>query len=142
MSPALVLDGTPLAELVERVGRPLLVEVTERERIDDYGAFRTAVAAIAPGVLLAIDDAGAGFSSLRHILELWPDFVKLDRSLVQEIDRDPARQALVAGMQHFATATDCQLIAEGIETQGEADALVELGVPFGQGFHLGRPAAL
>ncbi len=93
-------------------------------------------------MLLAIDDAGAGFSSLRHILELRPAYVKLDRSLVPDVDRDPARQALVAGMQHFAAATDCRLIAEGIETEAESATLAGLGVTLGQGFHLGRPATI
>ena len=58
------------------------------------------------------------------------------------IDRDPARQALVAGMQHFAAATDCRLIAEGIETQREAETLQALGVALGQGFYLGRPSTI
>jgi EAL domain-containing protein (putative c-di-GMP-specific phosphodiesterase class I) len=89
-----------------------------------------------------VDDAGAGFASLRHILELDPAFVKLDISLIRGIDRDPAKQALVVGMRHFARTTKCRLIAEGVETEAEAQTLTELDVRLVQGYLLGRPAAL
>jgi EAL domain-containing protein (putative c-di-GMP-specific phosphodiesterase class I) len=89
---------------------------------------------------MAVDDAGAGFSSFRHILELRPAFVKLDRSLVAGIDADPVRQALIAGMCHFATSAGCRLVAEGIETEAELATLIELEVPLGQGYLLGYPA--
>ena len=88
---------------------------------------------------LAVDDAGAGYAGLRHILELRPQFVKLDISLVRTIDTDPARQAMVAGMSHFAANSDCELIAEGIETEGESATLVRLGVSLGQGYLFGKP---
>jgi EAL domain-containing protein (putative c-di-GMP-specific phosphodiesterase class I) len=78
-----------------------------------------------------VDDAGAGFASFRHILELRPDFVKLDIGLVREIDHDDVRQALVAGIVYFARKSGCQLIAEGIETTGERDQLRMLGVALG-----------
>jgi predicted signal transduction protein with EAL and GGDEF domain len=89
---------------------------------------------------LAVDDAGAGYAGLRHILELRPHFVKLDISLVRNVDNDPARQAMVIGMAHFATYVGCDLIAEGVETANELTTLKLLGVPFGQGYLLGRPA--
>jgi EAL domain-containing protein (putative c-di-GMP-specific phosphodiesterase class I) len=72
---------------------------------------------------VSVDDAGAGYASLRHILELRPDIVKLDIALVRGIDADPARQAMVAGMRHFAAETLTHLLAEGVETQAEVDAL-------------------
>ena len=89
---------------------------------------------LAARVRLAVDDAGAGFASLRHILELDPAFVKLDISLIRGIDRDPAKQALVAGMRHFARTTKRRLIAEGVETEAEARTLAELDVRLVQGY--------
>ena len=139
-SPELILSGR-LAKRLPSWRDRLILEVTEHVVIDDYPAMRAAVEALRP-VRLAVDDAGAGFASLRHIIELGPDFVKLDISLVRGIDVDLARQGLVAGMAHFATRTDRTLIAEGIETVEERDALRSLGVVLGQGFLLGRPAPL
>jgi EAL domain-containing protein (putative c-di-GMP-specific phosphodiesterase class I) len=140
VSPELIVSGR-LASLLPSWRERLVLEVTEHVAIDDYPAMRAAIDALRP-VSLAIDDAGAGFASLRHIIELEPDFVKLDISLVRGIDADPARQGLVAGMAYFATRTDRTLIAEGIETTEERDALRALGVVLGQGYLLGRPAAL
>jgi EAL domain-containing protein (putative c-di-GMP-specific phosphodiesterase class I) len=93
-------------------------------------------------VRLAVDDAGAGFASLRHILELDPAFVKLDLSLIRDIDHDPAKQALVAGMRHFARTTKRRLIAEGVETAAEAATLTELDIRLGQGYRFGHPGPL
>jgi EAL domain-containing protein (putative c-di-GMP-specific phosphodiesterase class I) len=100
-----------------------------RKAIDECGAVR-----------VAVDDAGAGFASLRHILELEPDIIKLDIALVRDIDTDPARQALAAGLRHFAALTGTTLIAEGVETPGQAETIRQLGVEFAQG-HLFTPAA-
>lgn len=88
-----------------------------------------------------MDDAGAGFASLRHILELDPDIVKLDIALVRSIDADPARQALVVGLCHFAAHAGVQLVAEGVETRQEAEVLATLGVQFAQGYLFGKPSA-
>jgi EAL domain-containing protein (putative c-di-GMP-specific phosphodiesterase class I) len=117
----------------------LIVELTEHERIDDYVAVGSALDRLGPNVKLAIDDAGSGYASLRHILALQPAYVKLDIEWVSGIDRDPVRRALVTGLAYFATETGCELIAEGIETQEELEALRALGVQLGQGFLLGRP---
>ena len=95
---------------------------------------------IGSDIRVSVDDAGAVFASFRHILELRPDFVKLDIGLVRDIDHDDVRQALVAGIVYFAGKSGCQLIAEGIETPGERDQLRALGVELGQGYLLGRPA--
>lgn len=100
---------------------------------------RSALTRLGPGVKLAIDDAGSGFASLRHIFALQPDYVKLDIEWVHEIDRDPVRQALVSGLVYFGAETGCELIAEGIETEQELAALRELGIQLGQGYLLGRP---
>jgi EAL domain-containing protein (putative c-di-GMP-specific phosphodiesterase class I) len=137
-SPPVILSGA-LAPLVAAAKRPVVIELTEHVAIDDYPAIRGAIARLGHGVRLAVDDAGAGYASLRHVLELQPHFVKLDIGLVRGIEGDPARQALVAGMVHFAGAISTQLVAEGIETEAEAATLVGLGVRLGQGFLLGRP---
>jgi EAL domain-containing protein (putative c-di-GMP-specific phosphodiesterase class I) len=88
---------------------------------------------------LAIDDAGAGYASLRHILQLHPEFIKLDATWVQGIDTDPARQALIAGLQLFAAESGMTLIAEGVETPGEALTLLDLGLDYAQGYLFGKP---
>jgi EAL domain-containing protein (putative c-di-GMP-specific phosphodiesterase class I) len=142
VSPAFVLEGKALRTLIMGVRQRVILEITEHTAIADYVAFHRAVEALGPSVRLAVDDAGAGFSSFRHILELGPAFVKLDRSLVTGIDRDPAKQALVAGMRQFARSTGCELIAEGVETEAERAALVGLGIRLAQGFLLGRPEFL
>jgi EAL domain-containing protein (putative c-di-GMP-specific phosphodiesterase class I) len=142
VSPALVLDGTDLKRLLGKTRARIVLEVTEHTAVEDYLQFRYAIDNIGVPVLLAVDDAGAGFASLRHILELRPSFIKLDQSLVRGIDEDPAKQALVAGMRHFARMTCRRLIAEGVETQAEAAALRELDVRLGQGYLFGRPAQI
>jgi EAL domain-containing protein (putative c-di-GMP-specific phosphodiesterase class I) len=127
-----------LASLAKR--RPVVLEITERLAIEDYAAARDALDRIAGAFDVAVDDAGAGFASLRHIIELRPRYVKLDLQLVRGVDGDPARQAMIAGMVYFARDTGCLLIAEGVERAAERDTLRRLGVPFGQGFLFGRPA--
>ncbi len=136
-SPALVLAGDRMERLLEGVQRTVVCEITEHVAIEDYPALRSALQRL-PGVQVAVDDAGAGFASFRHVLELRPSFVKLDRSLVAGIDGDLVRQALIAGMRHFAFAAGCRLVAEGIETDAELATLRELKVPLGQGYLLGR----
>ena len=94
----------------------------------------------ASGVRIAIDDAGAGFASLRHTLRLAPDIVKLDISLTRGIDGDRARRALASALISFADEMSITIVAEGIETAEELETLLRLGVRFGQGFHLAEPA--
>ena len=140
VSPELLLSGqlqTVLPSWRERI----VLEVTEHVEIHDYPAVLAAVGALGP-VRLAVDDAGAGFASLRHIIELEPAVMKLDISLVRLIENDAARQALIAGMVHFAERTGRTLIAEGIETAPELETLRSLGVELGQGYLLGRPGPL
>ena len=139
VSPELVLAGEPLAAILVSSARPVVLELTEHVAITDYPALRAALERLGPTVRLAVDDAGAGFASLRHILELGPDYVKLDRAIVRRVDRDPARQALVAGLVDFATRTGAILIAEGVETEAEVREVHRLGVPLAQGYRLGRP---
>ncbi len=141
VSPAFLTDPVrPKRVIGDRHGRPLVLEITEHVAIEDYVRFREAVTALGSSVSFAVDDAGAGYASFRHILELRPDFVKLDIGLVHLIDRDDVRQALVAGIVYFAEHSGCRLIAEGVETEGERAMLQRLGVQLGQGFLLDRPA--
>lgn len=139
VTPRLLSPSAALVAVLERARCPVVLEITEREAIDDYDAIRSEVAALRPTVRLSIDDTGAGFASLRHVLLLEPDFVKLDRTWISGIDTEPAKQAMVAGLVHFAETTGCQLIAEGVETEPEQAMLVRLGVRFAQGFLLGEP---
>jgi len=141
-SPDVILDGSHLAALLRDRSRRIALEITEHVVIDDYKAIRRAVAKFGPNVSLAVDDAGAGFASLRHVVELGPRYLKLDVGLIRGVDRDPTRQAMVAGLAHFATRAGCEVIAEGIEKSGELKMLRELGVGLGQGYLLGRPRPL
>ena len=134
----LISDGHRLSQTLRRVARPLVLELTEHAVIADYPALLGALERF-QGASIAVDDAGAGFASLRHILELKPAYVKLDISLVRDIDSDPSRQALAAGLQYFAVRSGFQLIAEGVETQAQLDALRVIGVDLAQGYLLGRP---
>lgn len=140
VSPELVTSRSSLRDLIAHNGRDLIFEITERMPITDYQGMREAIESLGPTVQLAIDDAGAGYASLRHIIELRPTVVKLDIGLIRGVDADPARQAMVAGMVHFANEVGCTLVAEGVETVDEAQALTELGVRMGQGFLFARPA--
>jgi len=139
-SPAAVLDGTA-ARIVRGRERPIVIEVTEHAQIESYVALRQALAECGE-VRLSVDDAGAGYASLRHILELRPHIVKLDLGLVRDIDTDVARQALAAGLCEFAEQTGTLLIAEGVETTSEAEAVHRLGVRYVQGYLYGRPGPL
>jgi EAL domain-containing protein (putative c-di-GMP-specific phosphodiesterase class I)/DNA-binding response OmpR family regulator len=141
VSPAMVVEHDRLAATLRRAPVDVVLEITEHVPIDDYSAFRAAIASLGPHVRPAIDDAGAGFASLRHILELRPYAVKLDIALVRSLETDTARQALIAGMAYFAVKTGCVLVAEGIETEAERDTLRSLAVSLGQGYLLGRPAS-
>jgi EAL domain-containing protein (putative c-di-GMP-specific phosphodiesterase class I)/DNA-binding NarL/FixJ family response regulator len=139
VSPSLVLAGEGLRSALAARAQEVVLEITEHARIDDYAALQAALERIDPPVKVSVDDAGSGYASLRHILALRPAFVKLDISWVRDIEADPARQALVAGLVHFAAEVGCALIGEGIETEAELRTLRQLGVAFGQGYLLGRP---
>ena len=121
----------------------LVLEVTEEAPVEDYEALAEALAGPrGAGLRLAVDDAGAGFASLRHILRLSPDLIKLDVSLTRDIHSDRARRALASALISFAGETDANIVAEGIETAEELTTLDALGVRYGQGYYLGRPGPL
>lgn len=119
----------------------LVLEITEHAPVMDYGTLAADIEPMrARGALLAVDDAGAGFASLRHILRLAPDIIKLDRSLVADISHDTAQQALAGGLISFAEKMGATIVAEGIERDEELAMLRELGVTHGQGYLLAKPA--
>ena len=139
VSPTLIMAAVSLDAILAAADRPVVLEITEHAPVADYAALQARIVALGPSVRVAVDDAGSGYASLRHVLSLRPTFVKLDISWVREIDTDPARQALVAGLAYFATEVGCDLIGEGIETEAQREALMRLGVPYGQGYLFGRP---
>jgi EAL domain-containing protein (putative c-di-GMP-specific phosphodiesterase class I) len=140
ISPARLLDTDRLPALISRSKRPLVIELTEYDAIGDYGELRAAIAGLGANVEIAVDDAGSGYASLRHIQALRPQSVKLDLEWVHAIEADPAIRALVAGLVQFGRQMDCEIIGEGVETEGQHAALSGLGVDFGQGYRFGRPA--
>ncbi len=120
--------------------RGVVVEFTEH-RTSDLGRLAPRIDWLRDaGALIAIDDAGSGHSGLKQVLQLRPSIIKLDRGLVSDIDRDEAKAALVEMVGVFANRVDAWIIAEGIETMGEAARLIDLDVPLAQGFLFGRPA--
>jgi EAL domain-containing protein (putative c-di-GMP-specific phosphodiesterase class I) len=120
----------------------LVLEMTEHVPVDDYHRLAAALLPLRRrGLAIAVDDAGAGYASLRHILWLTPDWIKLDISITRNVDHDPARAALAAALIRFATEVGSKIIAEGVETKAELDALRGLGATAAQGYHLARPAA-
>jgi EAL domain-containing protein (putative c-di-GMP-specific phosphodiesterase class I) len=122
--------------------RRLVIEITEHEAVEDYEAVARALyRPRAAGMRVAVDDAGAGYASLKHVLNLRPDFIKIDLSLVRDIHLDEVRQVLVALLAAFAGSVDAVLVAEGVEQQAELDTLVELGVRHMQGYFLCPPCA-
>ena len=137
LSPGLddALADLPLAQLV--------LEITEHARVDDYALLRHALMrARKRGVRIAIDDVGAGFASLRHVLRLDPEIIKLDHEITRGVEHDSGRAKLVGGLIAGASAVSTLVIAEGIETEAQLNRLLELGVHGGQGYFLGRPAGL
>lgn len=141
VSPDVVLRGHLPAALYEGDLSRIVLEITEHSSVQDYARLDHLLRPLrARGMRLSVDDAGAGHSSLRHILCLQPDFIKLDMSLTRGIDTDRARRALAAALIGFARETGSELIAEGVETVPELATLRELGVGKGQGYLLGRPA--
>ena len=140
-----VVTGPDLAPMLDRadIRERVVVEITEHLRIADYGSLVAALDHLrAGGLRVAVDDAGAGFASLQHILRLRPDIIKLDIGLVRDIDTDPVKRSLAAALVNFAEETGATLIAEGVETAAELATLTGLGVRWAQGYHLGRPAPL
>ena len=118
----------------------LVLELTEQDAVADYELLKARLESWSNGgVRLAIDDTGAGYSSLQHVLQLAPEFLKLDRSLIENIDRERSRRALVWSLVAFAREVGATVIAEGVERREELAVLREAGVHLAQGFLLGAP---
>ena len=143
VSPDTLLTSEFSAVVAALDGTRLVVEVTEHAAVEDYELLKRAIDRLRlKGVRLAIDDAGAGFASLKHIVKLLPEFVKLDLFLIRNIDSDPAKRALTSALVAFGGQIGSRLIAEGVETAAELTALADLGVDHAQGYHLGMPGLL
>jgi len=128
---------------VQSAPERIVLEITEHSSVDDYLTLTERARGLRSlGVRLAIDDAGAGFASLRHVLRLEPDLIKLDKSITHAIDTQKRHQSLAAALLMFANGTSASIIAEGIETREELETLKRLGVPLGQGHYLGHPGEL
>lgn len=121
----------------------IVLEITEHDVIDDYEALAELITPLRQqGLRVAVDDAGAGYASFRHILQLRPDLIKLDMSLTRDIDCDIGRRSLALSLVQFAREIDSTLVAEGVETQEELDTLADLGVELAQGYLLHQPQSL
>lgn len=132
---AMLLDNRPLARVV--------LELTEHETITEYQKVSETLRPLRDrGVRIAVDDAGAGYASFRHILRLQPDYIKLDRSLISNIQTDPALRALATALIRFASETGSKIVAEGVETREELETLRELGVKKAQGYYFSKPLPL
>ena len=120
----------------------LVLEITEQTEVTTYVELLARIAQVRRlGGRVAVDDAGSGYAGLQRVLALAPDVLKLDLALVRGIATDPARQALASAMRWFAARTGAALVAEGIENADDLETLCSLGIGYGQGYHLGRPAA-
>ena len=116
-------------------------EITERTAISDFGNFTRALHHYRrQGYCIAVDDAGAGYSSLQAIAELYPDFIKLDMSIVRDIHNNPFKIAILEALVNLAAAMNSKIIAEGVETEDELTTVMKLGVGYAQGYLLARPA--
>jgi EAL domain-containing protein (putative c-di-GMP-specific phosphodiesterase class I) len=118
----------------------VLLELSEHDQVADYSELMAVLDPLrAMGMRLAIDDVGAGFSSLRHIILTAPDVIKLDRSIIDGVSSDPVLRSLVGSLVDFAGGCEARVVAEGIETAADGDILCALGVDYGQGWYYGRP---
>lgn len=138
-SPATIISGALEQALADLEGTQLVIEVTEHQEVTDFAALAKALRTISPKARIAIDDVGAGYAGLRHIVDLAPDILKLDMSLTRDIFRDPARRALAGALVKFSEEIGCSLIAEGIECAQERDIMADLGITYGQGYFYSKP---
>lgn len=141
VSPLLVGHPALWEVLGSRDLRTLVLELTEDDAVDDYRALRRAMRRYLDlGVRFAIDDAGAGFASMRHLTELWPTFFKLDALLTRRLGRDERRQALVRALAMLAADVGATLIVEGVERPSDLMHLAQTGLPiWAQGYVIARP---
>lgn len=142
VSPETALDAR-LASTIESVAERVVIELTEHAAVSEYESLVARMRYLRElGSRLAVDDAGAGYASLQHILRLSPDIIKLDIDLTRGIDNDPARRALAVALVQFGNDIGAAVAAEGIERPGELETLRRIGASSGQGYLLGHPAPL
>jgi EAL domain-containing protein (putative c-di-GMP-specific phosphodiesterase class I) len=142
-SPQMITESRMLEIIEGFPAEKIILEITEHDYVENYDDFSLALSPLRQrGVKIAIDDAGAGYSSMCHILNIRPDFIKLDISLTRGINTDRWRRALARALIEFGQDTDCKIVAEGVETDGEMNTLRELGVHAAQGWLLGRPVPI
>lgn len=140
VSPQTLISGGIDGYIDDLDPRRVVLEITEHSLVDDYALLNERLAPLRDaGVRVAVDDAGAGYASMRHVLAIHPDIIKLDLSLTRGIDHDSPRRALAAALIEFARQTQSHVVAEGVETASELEALRALGVDDVQGYHLARP---
>ena len=142
-SASTVIDGGLDEAFDSYPRRHLMLEITEHDLVEDYDRLVRALAPLrAQGIQVAIDDAGSGYASMRHILNIDPDVIKLDMSLTRAIDFSAQKRAMASALIEFGRQTDCRIVAEGVETAGEMETLRVLGVHAAQGYYLGRPVPM
>lgn len=142
-SPSTILSIDPEALFEKVPPERIVLEITEHAIVQDYSKLHAVIQPFRErGIRLAVDDAGAGYASFRHILRLAPDIIKVDASITRDIDTQLSRRALAAAIIGFASETDTTIIAEGVETEGELAALQDLGVTKVQGFFFHKPMVL
>ena len=141
--PVVLAPAQRLLRMTEGALDRLVLELTEQVPVEDYEVLNKAIAPLRErGARLAVDDTGAGYAGLRHLIALAPEIVKLDRSLTSGVDRDPARRALAGALVHFGRDIGAHVVAEGVETDSELEVLRALEVPWGQGYRIARPQSL
>lgn len=140
MSPTTLLQGGGDRVFPPELGHRLVIELTEHVRINDHPDLdRRLVSLRAQGVRISADDVGAGYAGFTHLVRLRPDIIKLDISLVKDIQFSSDQRSLARALAAFARDVGAEVIAEGVETPDELEVLRELGITWAQGFHLGRP---
>jgi EAL domain-containing protein (putative c-di-GMP-specific phosphodiesterase class I)/DNA-binding NarL/FixJ family response regulator len=140
VSPQVAASERFIQAVCEAPAERIIVELTEHAAVEDYGALEPGFTALRRrGLTVAVDDAGAGFSSLRHVLMLEPDYIKLDISLCAGIAADRRRRALARSLLAFADEIEIRTVAEGVESAADLEVLRQLGVACAQGYHLARP---
>ena len=142
-TPELIVHGK-LTELLLAQHVPLerlVIELTEHVKIASYADLHAGLAQLRErGVRLAVDDTGAGYASFNHVLQLRPDIIKIDRSLIASANADPARRSLITALVLLALDLNATVVAEGVETMAELSTLASLGVDCAQGYLLARPS--
>jgi len=123
--------------------KQIVLEVSENELIRDYDTLKAQISKMKRlGFLLAVDDFGKGYSNIETIIELEPDYIKLDRYFSRDIIHSKQKQSIIKLLLHYSRLHNCHIILEGVETLEELQFAKELGIQYAQGYYLGKPAIL